>query len=621
MRRLASLLVGLSLLAACGRDTLPPEMTIERVVEQLAPPLAPNVTVTEPNRGAVHRAVVQPGDRGGPGAPRDAVVAPPPSRLGFRLAVPPEAVLRFSIGVEGDKQRDRAKSGLRFRISVDGQEAFAAGVNPAYRRRDRRWVDADLDLRRWAGRTVDLVLETRAEDAGRTLAGTPAWSALRVVREERRARQPAAGGPNVLVLLVDTLRADRLGVYGADPSPTPALDAFAARGLVFDVTVAQSSWTMPSVAALLTGLHPRSHGAVGPDVQAADGQGTGTFLPDALVTLAEVAQGAGVTTMGVSTNVLIGRATNLAQGFETFVELPFDDHARDYAPATAVNREFLAWLARARGLRFLAYLHYMEVHGPYGAARSRPPDAPPSMRADLAAGDIHDFARKMNRRQVPPPTPVEVAHLRALYDQDVRRWDHAFGELVAALDAAGVLRNTVVVVVADHGEEFLEHGKLTHGSHLYDETIRVPLIIVGPGIAPGRRRDQAQHIDLLPTVAALLGAEPPPGLPGRDLLTTRDGSDAISEIVSGFGDDGAGAGTVALRTERWKLIRSLRGTAELYDLTADPGEHRDLGASPPEAAALGATLDAWAQAAPRAPRGGGNDPGLRDRLRQLGYVE
>src|SRR5262249_49135662 len=151
--------------------------------------------------------------------------------------------------------------------------------------------------------------------------------------------------PNLLVLLVDTLRADRVGAYGAQPSPTPTLDSLAARGAVFTDSVSQSSWTMPSVATLFTGLYPRSHGAgVGRTAGAPDDAPGGLFLGDGVTTWAELAQQAGITTIGVSANPTVARATNFAQGFEQFIELPWDWRAHDWAGASEVNQAFLDWL-------------------------------------------------------------------------------------------------------------------------------------------------------------------------------------------------------------------------------------------------------------------------------------
>jgi arylsulfatase A-like enzyme len=425
----------------------------------------------------------------------------------------------------------------------------------------------------------------------------------------------------VLVLLVDTLRADRLGVYGATPSPSPTLDRFAARGTVFEVAVAQASWTMPSVASIFTGLHPRTHGAVGIDTRAPAGlSGAGTLLPDAVTTMAEVAQEAGLSTVGISTNLLIDRATNLAQGFETFVLLPYDDESQRYVSARVVNDRFRDWLRRARGLRFFAYLHYMEPHGPYIPRQDQRVPPPDGMDPDLARGWVRDVALAVNRGRGMPPSPSEIGHLLELYDGEIRTWDEAFGELLRELEGADLLDDTIVVIAADHGEEFLEHGKLTHGEQLYEETIRVPLIVVGPGIPAERRSDLAQHIDLLPTIAALMGASPPSDLPGRDLFATRHASDAVSEIVAGFGDTGAGRGTIALRAGDAKLIRTPE-TSELYDLARDPREQANLGAEAAATSELAGRLERWGATVRPSPRQGAPDPELKDRLRQLGYVE
>src|SRR5262249_3332575 len=155
---------------------------------------------------------------------------------------------------------------------------------------DRRWFEERVDLAPWAGKEVQVTLATEAAGTG-PLAGPPGWSHVRVVRETRHARQAAsAAAPSVLVVLGDTLREDDLGCYGGTPSPSPVVDRLAAGGLVFEHAVAQSSWTMPSVATLFTGLHPRSHGVVGAATDTAGGVSDSGFLADTLPTLAERAQ-------------------------------------------------------------------------------------------------------------------------------------------------------------------------------------------------------------------------------------------------------------------------------------------------------------------------------------------
>ncbi len=620
-RRLAALAV-LGCLTACQPDALPPRVTIEDVVRVLAPPLGDDAAVDAPAPDAVRTGILAPGHKMSGNGPRPSLIALPPATVRFRVEVPPDAVLRFSLAVAGTQQREPDRSGVAFRVLVDGEAEFVEHLNPAERRRHRQWADGAVDLSRHAGRSVDVVLETRADAPDLPLAGTPGWSHVRLVRRATRERVAARpGAPNLLVLLVDTLRADRVGIYGAHPSPTPTLDALAAGGTVFENAVSQSSWTLPSVASLFTGLHPRTHGTPGMATAGGDPETRGRILADALLTWAELAQHAGITTVGVSANPLVTRATNLAQGFEAFEELPWDGARFDWRPASDINRRFLEWLETNRDWRFVAYLHYMEPHDPYDPPAALRPPPPAGIRPGVASGRITPLAKAVNFRGAPGLSATELTYVRELYDADVRAWDQSFAALLQGLAAARVLDDTTIVVLADHGEEFQEHGRLKHGSHLYEESIRVPLIIAGPGVPVARRGDVAQGIDLYPTLAALLGLTPPPGLPGRDLLATHVAGDAVLETASGFGSNGAPTDVVALRTPQWKLIRTPDiGRVELYDLERDPRE-QSAASDGSEITSLTDRLDRWAAAAPPPPAGAGTVPALRAKLRQLGYIE
>src|SRR5207253_9302949 len=168
--------------------------------------------------------------------------------------------------------------------------------------------------------------------------------------------------------------------------------------------------------------------------------------------------------------------------------------------------------------------------------------------------------------------------------------------------------STVVVVLADHGEEFLEHGRIKHGMHLYEELLHVPLVMAGPGIPTGRVDEPVQSVDLLPTIAELLGGETPAGLPGQSLLAARETRPAFAETRDGIADDGRSTQLVAVRADNWKLIRSPDlGISELYDLARDPGEHENRFGSTPEGDRLTALLDDWTAHAPPPPPAGAPD--------------
>ncbi len=601
---------------------LPARIAVEQVLADLAASVDATAVVGEPADAPVRLGEVEPGDSLTGAGARPALLTPPPSRLRFRVDAPPGGVLRFSVAVEGARARRDGVSGVRFAVALDGREVWSRTVNPAATRHDRRWFDEQLPLVPVGG-VVEVVLDTAAERRGLPLAGQPGWSRVQVVRKTTRERQPArADAANVLVLLVDALRADRLGCYGARPTPSPNLDALARQGLVFDDMVAQASWTLPSVASILTGLHPRRHGAAGASRPGAPGRPLSGFLVDQVVTLPELAADAGITTVGCSANPLVSRTTNLAQGFETFVEFSWDRAGRDWTPAADVNDVFLRWLGKNRGRRFLAYLHYMEPHDPYTPAAAYRPAPPPGIAPGIAAGWIRDVADRVNWGHAPPPSAPETDYLRALYDGEITTWDAELPTLLAGLDRLGVRGSTLVVVTADHGEEFLEHGHLTHGSHLYQESVHVPLVLSGPGIAAGHRADLAQGIDLFPTLGRALGLAVPQGLPGRDLLAGEAAVEAILETARGIGPDGRPIDVVALRTPVWKLIHTpALARAELYHLPTDGRELENRLGVASEGDELAAHLAAWQVATPSAPRPSGADPAFAEKLRALGYVQ
>jgi arylsulfatase A-like enzyme len=593
---------------------LPARIRVEEVVQELSAGFDPASVVEQARDAPVHAGWIRPSQNfHAEGGLRRALVAPPPSTMRFRVRLPPGAVLRFGAGVEGDGKKDPDAAGIRFRVAVDGRERYARDIDPAGRRSDRRWLDERVDLGVSADREVEITLRTERAEAGARLAGMPGWSDVRVVEESWRERQVASpAAPNVVVLLVDTLRADRLGAYGASPSPSPTLDRLAARGVVFEQMVAQSSWTMPTVATVMTGLYPRDHGLE--DWQAG-------ALSNLVPTLAESAARAGISTVGVSANPLVSRRTSFARGFEYFVDYARDQTTRDWAHGPEVNRPFFAWLERNHGHRFLAYLQYMEPHDPYMPPPELRPPPPPGIRAAIAKGFLKRFTPKIGVAHTPTLQPAEIQYLRALYDAEIRSWDTALGRVLAELERVGLAGSTVVVVTADHGEEFQEHGRLTHGSHLYEETIRVPLVVVGPGIAPGRVRESAQGIDVFPTVAGLLAIAPPRGLPGVDLLRVRQERPVYSETHMGIAANGSALHLVSVRQDGWKLIHTpALGRFELYDLTRDPAEREDrFGA--PEGADLQRLLAAWESSAPQAREQPEPDPALHERLKALGYVQ
>ena len=415
--------------------------------------------------------------------------------------------------------------------------------------------------------------------------------------------------PNIVLYVVDTVRADRLGVYGYGKPTSPRLDAFAAGAVLFEKAYAQSSWTRPAVASLFTGLLPPAHRTVG----------RRSVLPEDATTLAEILAVHGYEGMGLVRNPNVGRAFGFAQGFTRFRS---EDRERD---ETMLDRVRL-WLDERQGVAepFFLFLHAIDPHGPY--------DPAPEFEEMFEAGGAPAHYRTvryllgLNRGEV-EPEPETADALSRLYDAEVAQNDRAFGELLDELEARGLVEDTAVIYLSDHGEEFAEHGRWEHGLSLYEEVLRVPLVMRLPGVPPRRVEEPAQHVDVLPTLLAYLGIEAPP-TDGRDLLAARRRGDPPLDVYTHLDVDGHRAASVI--RDRYKLVlpqSPSQGTAPmLFDLDSDPGELEDLAADRPDIVERMLALLAERNLAEEIVSAeeiedDQLDEDVRRRLRALGYVD
>ncbi len=465
--------------------------------------------------------------------------------------------------------------------------------------------------------------------AGLSLVATVVFNLARGAQVPPELAQPArARGPNVLLIIVDTLRADYVGAYGGGKAQTPALDGLAGDGVVFENAFAQSSWTRPSIATILTSLYAGSHSVMHKT----------DLLPDEVTTLAEAMGEAGYRTVGFVTNINLAPSFGFDQGFDQYSYLAPDFFfgATDsgsklslysamrlirerflsrkkwvnhyYQDAATVNATTLPWLDSQRGAPFFALVHYMDPHDPYF--------------------EIPYNGRAIARVDTPNPAAERAPEMRALYTQNVEYVDGFLKVLFDSLRAAGAYDDTLILLVADHGEEFHEHGGWWHGTTLYDEQLRVPFIVkLAGGVRAGTRsRELVGLVDVMPTVLAASGVEILPACQGRDLFGPTPAPLALYAE-----EDHEGNVLESIRTAEWKLVLANAGNPrglaemELYHLPGDPAELRNLADSrTDQLAALRANLAVLRQAArARAVSGvsGDIDAGSKERLRALGYME
>jgi arylsulfatase A-like enzyme len=426
--------------------------------------------------------------------------------------------------------------------------------------------------------------------------------------------------PNLLLVTIDTLRADHCSAYGYHRPTTPVLESLAREGALFEPAYAPMATTAPAHATLFTGRYPISHRLVK----------NGMILAQDSVTLAEILRAARYRTAAVVSSFPLKRRFGFGQGFGTY-ECKFDlaEQTLDLPSwegielqsgfdrrADATTDLALAWLeGRQRDRPFFLWVHYFDPHGPY--------DPPPSFR---------------NRF----PVPEDATHLEAAiarYDEEIAFTDQQLGRLLGALDGQQITEQTLVVVTSDHGEGLNQHGRMGHGIHLYEEAVRVPLVMRWPGRIPAGSRvaGQAELMDLAPTMLDLMGLTPEsPEFQGRSLapLVLRRGSAQAPTQRHVFlqrrlygsrrvGDFDVRGEKYGVRHGRWKYIEAHEeDTRELFDLEADPEEIRNLAAADPDRARrLSSLIAAWrARYGVEGTAVEDDSAETIDALRALGYV-
>ncbi len=329
--------------------------------------------------------------------------------------------------------------------------------------------------------------------------------------------------PDVVVVVVDALRADHLSLYGHTRATSPNLEALARQALVYDRALTHASWTLPAIASIFTGRLPFEHEAT------RDPEDVLRFnrLDPDLPTMGTLLQAEGYRTAAWVNNAYLAPEFELNRGFDVYDYVGSGD--LDGRSATDTVRAALAWLEASEQPGF-AFLHLMEPHYPYLPPthlrrRFTGPGEPPTDLLFFSSLELATDARWTKRF-----TQEQQDWIGRLYDEEVLAADEAIGQLVAGLQAQGRWDRTVLAVTADHGEELWDHGAFEHGHALYGELLRIPLLLRSPGIDAARIGDLVQHVDLFQTVIALAGASPPEGSRGRTLHPT--GSAGIRETHS-----------------------------------------------------------------------------------------
>ena len=516
--------------------------------------------------------------------------------------VPERATLVGGIGVD-PLTREAGGAPVQFKLVAKLPQServlFDEIVDPKSDR-SARWIDYRLDLSSFAGRRVRFEMTTRpVPDASGALAPgrvMPLWNSGQIVAEKPASQKLP---PNVVLISLDTLRADLVGVYGSRFPTTPNLDRFAEESVLFENVTAPYPSTTASHMSMLTGVYPGVHGVLAP--------GT-TQLSQQLATLAEIFTANGYQTVGITEDAMIAAKSGFTRGFGYYTEYKgFDPLANDGYVREGVDTA-LSWLDSHRGERFFLFLHTYQVHDPFT----------PPKEFDLFSDPSLTEEKDLNER-----------NLRA-YAGEVLYTDSQIGRLLDGLAARGLERETVIVITADHGEAFGEHGAQGHTWTMIQQVLHIPLLLRAPGQLPEDVRIAApvSLVDVTPTLLALTGIAPPKGLQGVSLLPIIADADAFRDRVV-YSEHGRGAdSSVVVRKGDQKWIFRPSTKTKTFDLAEDPGEENPEGT--PEKHAEGERLrgdflkqNEEARTRFTAPKNVHEplDPQVTDKLRRLGYIE
>lgn len=487
---------------------------------------------------------------------RTSVRMPLPGSVSYPVTIPPGAALSFGFTlsvsafmVETPDLAEPARFLVRF-IPQDGEETTLLDhrIDPRRVETDRRWFDRRIDLRELAGQTGRLTFAV--ENLGDTEKAKQAsifWSAPRIVVDA------APSAPNLVFITVDCLRADHLGSHGYERDVSPNLDALAESGVRFAHAYANAPMTLPSIPQIFTSrVFPTRDEEILTEPIARAGISNAAYVNNAWIPLW------------------------LSQGGHAEPPGTFDQLVSGDRDAKAITDEALAWLELHPTDRFALYLHYLDAHTPY-----RPPRPYIEKYADSGyAGPVGDTFNDEEGADAGKYDDADKKKIIALYDASIRYIDDQIGRLLDSLKSNGRLERTVVILSADHGEEFWDHGRFFHGQSLYDELLHVPLIVRLPGGAHAGSviERPVRSIDIAPSILEWMGLPRPEGFRGSPLSEAIASPDTDGEPLFATATQAQFPTRYAIRTRDQKVIESLdSGEREFYEVSRDPAEKSNLG--------------------------------------------
>lgn len=517
--------------------------------------------IVTPQKNYVQRASFKIG-----GKANEVMFEHPDSQVTFKdVSIYINACLTFGIGIN-ETAWEKEGDGVLFEIILTDDKSrqhsiYSRYIDPKNNFDDRKWFDETIDLKSFEGQKVSFTFKTSSGPKGNVYYDWAGWKKPLVVHSIKRL-VPQKKKNNVILVSLDTLRADHIGCYGYKKNTTPNLDRFALEGIQFMKTISQCCWTLASHMSILTSLYTDVHKVVDED----------SILDQRCLTLAEVMQQAGYIAAGfVRSCVWMDARFGFDQGFDTY--------SVTNENAAQLNQRIFSWLKEYKNENFFLFVHYYDIHSDW---QKLPYDSPPPYNRMFLPDYKGDFTGcggelcasehlgELNKKGI-ILSPGDRDYIRGMYDGGIRYTDTYVGGLLTEIDRLGLKESTLVVITSDHGEEFQEHKKFLH-DQIYNECVLVPLLMRFPRRIPANRRDYhwIESIDILPTILDLLKIGIHSSFQGKTLTSLINGNKNWKKSqVYTTGRNGERA----VIMDNWKFIYTLpTKKKELYDLKNDPGE-------------------------------------------------
>lgn len=489
---------------------------------------------------------------------RDVVYFLSPAGVSEKVVLSRNAYLTFGVAVSYFSE-EATGAGVKVSFSAgEGDEPFwSTFLDPVHDRRDRHWKDFVVDLSRFGEGEIELSL--KVEGAPHVAISSPQIFS--------RYAEGKNNFPNIVFILIDTLRADRVGFGGCAEAVTPELDSLAQSGVVFERALSMAPWTEPATAAIFTGMPPSQLGVGFPDVT----------LPKSAKTLAEYLLDVGYSTAAFSGNPLISAQFSFDKGFAVFNEKCVGHF--QWRSAECLTDEVINWFKKKPPRPFFLYVHYIDPHARY--------DAPPPYHdrfsygytgdnESVERGDIVPFEMRIKRGQKLELSAEDAEYLEKLYLGEIAYVDEQVGRLVEFIKSCSE-SPTLFIITSDHGEEFMEHGIVGHIYNLHDTLLHVPLIFFGDGIKKGAKvKTPVSTADITPTLLDMLGIPSPQNSWGSSFKPLLEGGTVEERPIFAERAD-FWRNSYAVIADGWKLIYSPHDNITmLFDITNDAGEYRNL---------------------------------------------